>query len=423
MEKEGISSLFKFSGFEDLSDCNLKNGDPVDARPLVVKPAIPEAYHWAPIGGLAPEDAVTAVDVHVSSQLYQMASHPDTKLTEPQRRKAAIVLGVSRAVMTKYYRLRPEDFIGGELAGPYINAWKTQDEGIVYTATVPVADPNRHILITPVVYTEEEKAVVVTLLMSSLGTLPLQGYSLIMTGHQYISDASSPSRKAFAVVEKQFWRSAAVREYFASDMEILQDVCWHKAGHPVSMSLKQEFAFNESTAVMLKKAGVGSAAARLPAMEPQIRAASSYVALMDAVAPLFERFDCGADAELLSGIIRELKAWRRGAAVYQIPAEWPETIKLRTEALSWLGDVLQRIAPKVAYCYGFYCALTEQTQTMAALVGGDTLRTSYYLSKLRMNYHDAYLEGTLAYADFAAARNRRKMEGEFTAVTLTLTLD
>ncbi|KAK8916124.1 hypothetical protein KSP39_PZI022312 [Platanthera zijinensis] len=112
------------SGFEDLPapGFHLRNGDASDAKSLLVRPAFPAGYHWVPVAGVAPENALEVLDAYIMSALYQLENKPPAETTEARRRKMAIVLGTSRAVMTKYYRLAYADFIGDELAAAVINA-------------------------------------------------------------------------------------------------------------------------------------------------------------------------------------------------------------------------------------------------------------------------------------------------------------
>ncbi|KAK8916125.1 hypothetical protein KSP39_PZI022311 [Platanthera zijinensis] len=263
------------------------------------------------------------------------------------------------------------------------------------------------------VLTNEEKSDVATLLSSSLGVLPVQGYSLMITGHHYLSDRNSESRRAFAIIEKQFWNDNAVKNWFAEDIAMIQDCAWHKSGHPVIPSIKESMARDERIAAMLREAGAGSAASRLPATEPQLRTANSYVTLMKKVDPLFKMFGGSADATELSEILRVIKSWPWTTESVVVPDTWPQSVKTRAQALNLLGEMLAKNVAKVAYCYGFYCAFADQNQTLSVRdAAADALRTSYSLTKLKSQCNAAYLEGQLAYRDCNAARNKKKLEGQ-----------
>lgn len=99
-----------------------------------------------------------------------------------------------------------------------------------------------------------------------------------MTDRHYLSDRSTPSRRAFEAVERQFWHGRGTwKDWFASDVDTIQDALWHKACHPVNISKKQVLAMDPDVATMVRASGAGSAVARLPAMELEMRAACSYV--------------------------------------------------------------------------------------------------------------------------------------------------
>jgi hypothetical protein len=413
---EGAGELVQrevFPGFDNLPSFDIRNGDASTATSILVRPTIPVSYHWVPLGGIDPIDATQAIDGYIKSALVQLENNPPPSMTAAQRRKAAIAVGTARATITAFYRLLPGDIIGGELNSTYMNATKQANGTIAYNVVAPNNMPNRALLTAPLNTTDVEKAAIAVLMSSTIGILPVQGFSLMMTGHHYLSEANNQSRKAFAVIERQFWKSAVVADWFNSDLQMLQDCCWHKAGHPVSITLKENLAIDDKVATMLREAGAGSAASRLPALESALRAAGSYQTLMSTVDPLFRMFGGKMEIGTLPLIVDFIKAWPKTKHIIDTPTVFPETVTTRAQAISWLNDILSRNSAKVAYCYGFYCALSEQNMMLSGTGQTDTLKTSFSLQKLKGQSMAAYVEGALSYNDFSAARAQRRQAGSY----------
>ncbi|GAV61460.1 hypothetical protein CFOL_v3_04987 [Cephalotus follicularis] len=274
--------------------------------------------------------------------------------------------------------------------------------------------------------TKTEKAVMSALKLCSVGLLAVQGYSLLMTNHHYLSDLTTQSRKAFAVIERQFLRSQDVAAWFNADQAIIQDTLWHKAGHPISISMKQALACSECVTAMIATAGAGSAASRLSAMETEMRAANSYKTLLATVKPLFEIYGGGLDYILLEDAmdtVRNYSIMVSGAGEATAPAMpnppgTPSYVNLRTTALSYLGRVLDTSKDTVSFCYGFYCALSDQNQTLGGGAAADTLKTSYSLSKLKTQNYASFVSGQQAFGDYNAARAAMIAKGEYNAPKL-----
>lgn len=106
--------------------------------------------------------------------------------------------------------------------------------------------------------TEAELAAVAVLASSSMGCIPLQGYSLSATMQHYESSAGSVSRRAFEAVERQFWKkSTAAGTFSSNDLDVVRDAAWHKATHPVKPKLTVNVASSMEVREMLIKAGWG----------------------------------------------------------------------------------------------------------------------------------------------------------------------
>ncbi|GAB2210051.1 hypothetical protein Drorol1_Dr00015304 [Drosera rotundifolia] len=145
--------------------------------------------------------------------------------------------------------------------------------------------------------TDVERAVMSDLIMCDMGIPPLQGTHLMATGHHYLSAPGERSKQMFTVVEKQFWKKSPTKEWVKADKEDIQDVLWHKAGHPINMAIKYRIAVDPTVPVKLRTAMTDSAASRLPAKESILKAAETLRTLVVNVRPFFESY--GGDTSYL----------------------------------------------------------------------------------------------------------------------------
>lgn len=402
-----------------LPSFDIRNGDPSDAKSLLVKATIPVGYHWVPVSGVTPNTAMSSMEGFIRSQTEQLAAHPPIGMGAAQIRKAGICLGVARAVATNLFSVTAQDLIPGETANPKLATGNVVNGNPTYVANPTLPDAEKTRLAVPLALTDLEKAAIAALVMSSIGLIPLQGYSLMMTQHHYLSAENTQSRKAYAVVEKQFWKSSDVAQWFNDDLAVIQDSLWHKACHPVNMTLKSSAAVSVKVAAMVREAGAGSAASRLPALEPEVRAANSYKTLMATVAPMYQICAGSVAYDLLDVAIETVKAFPVGVPNPVMPqgldARVPNTVIDRSTARLWLSGVLNRNSDKAAHCYGFYCALTDQSQMMGTSAGTESLKTSNSLSKLQNQSHAAFVAGQQFYADYQSVRVKMREDGRIAA--------
>jgi hypothetical protein len=78
----------------------------------------------------------------------------------------------------------------------------------------------------------------------------------------------------YAVIEKAYWRSTNVTEWFNTDTALIQDVLWHKACHPVTMNLKQIVAAMDAI-IREKLEAIGACTSRLLAQKTELRVVES----------------------------------------------------------------------------------------------------------------------------------------------------
>ncbi|KAG2398163.1 uncharacterized protein HKW66_Vig0136010 [Vigna angularis] len=401
--KERDLPLMEFPSFD------MRNGSPVSAFRLVVRLPVAQGYHWVPVQGMTPEAAMSNIDAFIKSQQMQLTAHPPADWTRERIKKIAICLGISRAVATANHRIQLSDIMPEERASPVFNyrppvAGETR--GTI--EIVPgLSDEERAFAAQPIEYTDAEKAAMAVLMRCSLATIPLQGYSLVDCGQDYLSDKGTQSGKAFAAVERQFWGEPAIKDWLGADIKQIQDAMWNKATHPVNLAVKYRACTSQEVKEQLVTAGVGSAAIRLPAMEPEVRAGKSYIALCDVVSPHFEMFGGGVNTDLLELALATVQAYPLGT---ENPGELqnrdkriPLNVVNRRTAVHWVSSMVKRNANIAAMCYGFFIAMSDRTLMSAAGGAVDILRHSFSLKKLVRNQLPAYMTGYEMYGDYAAA--------------------
>lgn len=411
---------------------DIRNGPVADARNIYVRPTIAAAYRWVGVRNLPVNDAAENVGAFIRSAWAQISLNAPAGMDAATQRKVAIVLGVGRSIMTTFYQINVNDLTPGELA-EYIYEWDSppapagappgQPAAPPVLQTVAGAAPNRVAAAQAFgALTAEEEAVAATLSTCMVGALPLQGYSLIMTSHHYLSDKLSQSRRAFDVVERQFWKAQAVSAWFGDHTDDIRDAAWHKAGHPVTITLKTALAKSDRVAQILVEAGVGSAAARLPAMEPELRAANSYKTLCATVRPLFEAYGGRLDYGALADAVELTELFPHGAQPLGVPQGFvlPPAVNDRASALAHLNRVLTSNSDVVAYCYGFYTALSDNNLMMGGTSQEDTLKSSYSLKKLKNQSYASFVAGSESFRDYQAAKSAARQAGRYNPPTLTL---
>ncbi|XP_039031049.1 uncharacterized protein LOC120165647 [Hibiscus syriacus] len=364
----------------------IKNGNLSDSKSLLVKASIPEIWHWRPIANLPPEHALEYVPMFIRIARAGLMQSKPVAWTNDQLRKMAIIVGVARAVSTKMYDLTEPDFIPEEMKNSYVSATFDGERLTGFTIAEDVPATYRQYLTAVLDLTDTERAVVATLHMCSIGIIPVQGYSLIMTGHHYLNDPNSQSRKAYAVMERAYWSATGVTEWFQNDITMIQDALWHKSCHPVNLTIKYTTAYNENTAQMLVNANAGPAASRLPALEPEMRAANSYKTLLQTVRPMYEMCGATTDFVTLEEAITMVKLYPFGAStdnLVQPRARHPTIppwVNNRYLAIQHLKNILEANVDIVANAYGFYCQMVEQATSLVSGGASDTLKTSFSLS-------------------------------------------
>jgi hypothetical protein len=407
---------------------NIRNGTPEEACSLLVRPAIAECFHWSPIDGMPPDAAIRYIKAYIDVAHTQLDVQADW--TPAKKRKIAMAIGVTRAVATAYYRVIPADLTPGETAPSllrYVPA--TTGDGAVPAHlernVIPGSNPPATYVIRAITdWTEAENNQISKLIQFTVGTIPLQGHSLLVSGHHYLSEAASQSRKGFAAVEKQFMLNADIRGFLETDTEAVQDALWHKACHPILPNFKLEMAASETVRAMVLKAGNGAAATRLPAVEAEAKALTSYRAVFAVCDPVWSMFGGSVDYSMLDLVINTVK--RFPPAIEDVTvlnprdALIPPSVVNRRTALNWAAQIVENNAPKAAIAFGFFEAMKEVTGGANLTPEQNSLSNAKSLIKLKGTQMPSYMLGRMDWADYQAAKNKQRQQGIYKAHNMTV---
>ncbi|OAP11810.1 hypothetical protein AXX17_AT1G52520 [Arabidopsis thaliana] len=94
------------------------------------------------------------------------------------------------------------------------------------------------------------------------------------------------------------------------------------------------------------EAGYGSAAAKLPFLEPEVKKAKSYRTLLEAVLPIFKSVGVARPTELNT--------------VNNAPTTHLKSLDTREKVGAWIKQWCIQNASHVAFCFGFYMAIAKK---------------------------------------------------------------
>lgn len=301
------------------------------------------------------------MDGFIKSAIWQVMTHDkrgsDAKMISDWQ--MGIILGVARAVITTNYDITNQDLAAAETAKPKLEAIADAAGEYSYRVLAEEGDPHLSILTSDLALTEEEMTVIKVIGRSAQAVIPVQGHNLLVEGHHYISEPKRPSFKAFFAVEKQIWVAAEMKQWLEAGKDAIRDLMWHKSGHPVAAAKKEAAATSLVVKKNLEMAKMGSAAARLPALESEARCASTYVRLIDAVNPIWNTMGGGIDATVLRNLVDILETNQRGeteiSPPYTMGANDSIVMRTRANVVHGIQRVCKMNADTVATAYGFYC--------------------------------------------------------------------
>jgi len=421
---ESITIAEDLGALQTLKAFSIRNGDVSAAKSLLIRPAVPAMFHWCPISGMQPQDAIENVGAFVRVAYAQMLLGSEPTVSNELKRKRALILGVVRAVVTQLYEITDSDIIPGERAQPILVATKGQNGRYTFGLRTGLNAAERTAIQTGFTSNENERAATAAIHMCAIGLPACQGFSLVMTGHHYLSDPKSHSRRCYKVIEGAYWTHSAVKAWFDDDADEIRDAMWHKACHPISLSLKRSVSQSLACKQMIIEAGAGAAASRLPALEPELRRAKSYKTLLQTVRAMYEEIGGTTNFIVLDEAIAAAEHFPLGEDV-QDPHGYPSvpvSVNSRSRALKHLANVCDSCDDVVGHAWGFYCAMDDKTQMLAAANVTSTLRTANSLSKLDTVSPAAYRAGLAFYDDYAAMKQAKRAKGEYSVTNLLIGL-
>jgi hypothetical protein len=226
----------------------------------------------------------------------------------------------------------------------------------------------------------EESVILKWHIVLGAAVLPTQGWSIVKNGHHFLSEAGASAKAGYTAVTRQF-RSKAPAEvmtFIENAQSWWEDVAYHKAGHPVLMSLKIEVAGHSDTAARLKAADWGSAAVRLPATSPDFEYAKLIKAVLIKVAPILTVLGATIDYTGLDTAMNAVFA--------------TNDIKVRSAAIAYATALAHTQDPTLAVAAGVLLYLVQDQPT-------NTLTKSYGFKRLVNEYPaEVNLGGTLGRA-------------------------
>jgi len=401
-------------GVTDLQSYSLRNGDVEDVQPYLVSSSIPVAYHWVPINGITPNVALRCVDAMIRCHLYWMRANRPTNMDDKHIRTAAIALGAMRAVMIANYDLERGSIVATEMADPLLSVTVPQEGALTYNIIAPLDEAQRTALMAPLNLSDTEMSLVRLYLRCGQCVPPLQGLNLINDGHHYLSDKTKSSYKAFKAVELQLWLTPAMKELVAEDGDFIRDIMWHKSGHPISAHLKEELASSSTVRENLHAAKLGSAVARLPATETEIRCAETYIKVCNVVNAIWATLGGGINTDVLRLRYEAVRAIPRSMKQLVPPLDlgMGEVANTRTEALEIVKATAARNADYAAMAYGFYCGTIESNASETGEQPRDSLRGAHSLTKLKSNNVASYTQGIDLHRAYRAFQAKARSEGK-----------
>jgi len=264
---DGFSTTFTVS--------DIRNGALESIVASVPSTAIPQEFYWVGVSDLPANRAVKFAEVIVRAH-YAYIRRINSSIPEAKARETAIIVGGTRAGITAYWSVTTADLSPSELGGriaTYRAAAGTDPEGVTVTTTSgsTTTTAQQGDWTNWVALTSTERARVAYHILLGIAIIPGQGYSLVNTGHHFLSTAGKKARAGWDAIKKQFLQmvDAPTREWITGLGADWEDLAFHKAGHPVLMSLKISMASDPSMRDKIKRAGFGAAAVRLPAISPE----------------------------------------------------------------------------------------------------------------------------------------------------------
>jgi hypothetical protein len=380
---------------------NLRNGALVDIQQAAPKSAMSALYAWPVITALTFDHAISVVEYSIRAsyaQYLHALGAAATAADQAEGRKRAIVLASVRAGAAAAYHITAADVTRSET----VPAGMTYDPAarrIGQANTAGTATTRWGAAQSMAPLTTIEMGVVAACVYLGMGVPPLQGVSLVMTGHHYIP----PTYSLFQGLKKQMLGSTTteVKGWIEGMADTFNDIAFHKACHPIAPTLKRALAKDNDVAHRLKASGHGSVAIRLPALPSEASGGKAAIALLKS-----------AQATVVQ--MGHTLSYSRGAtlmAALESAAAGQAEATACDDVVNWIASS----AAQLAFCAGIVQQVHETSGQ-----GKNTILAAYSVKRI-MADNPADVNRGVMYARAANARLRRAMEeGTFADPALAL---
>lgn len=271
--------------------------------------AIPNQYHWINIANMPRADAAFHMKAYVRAYYgafgeaevarrnaaagagASLATDPGADNTFipsrahvtaiPMLRKRAICIGAARAGMLKMWNVGALNLIGTETSAAEILTYNAGNITTIHALANANLTLAESIAANMVEFDRDEEDIMYAIFQLSMAAVPLAGLSILNTGHHYLTGNTTATDRVMKQVMTT--SSDAVKTWFAADALEVKDMIWHKSAHPLDSAYIILQALSPTVAERLRSASLGSAAVRLPYVEPEVKAAQAMIAVVNMV--------------------------------------------------------------------------------------------------------------------------------------------
>jgi len=339
---------------------NLRNGGIKDIVSASPRSSIPSEYKWVSIDGITAPDCPKYVNELIRAtyaRIMRTAGATPSDVQTKAARSAAIVLASVRAGAAAALQLTKADLAPAEITG---SGTKLVNGTVVAEAGAATATASATRARTMEALTAAEGDAINTLMYMGMVVPVMQGLSLMQSGHHFLPT----TRNLFAGMKKQALQAGtqATREWIESLGTTFDDLAFHKACHPILMSLKRGWAKQSEMASRLKLSGHGAVAIRLPGIPSEAHAGKAAMAVIVRAKPTILGFGHTCVTTTGERYIKDV----------ELSAEGEEEMSTVAVLRSWY----EAHKPSIAFCAGIVSAMRD-----AAGTGRDTTLNAYSIKK------------------------------------------
>jgi hypothetical protein len=246
----------------------------------------------------------------------------------------------------------------------------------------------------------------------ALAAPPLAGVSLLDSNHHFLSNKLNSVMSVEGQVLSE--EGSEVMALYRDNIDVHRDMLWHKASHPLTTELLRALALDDAMSARFDEVGLGSAAIRVPYVEPVLRAARAYLAMHRAVVAWINSNGHNVRMPGLEAAVAAVEAMPRAGAVPPYANAPPMTRDefIRTE----LTRRCINAKPVVAWCIGAARANAEHTgDRYSELTAG----RAYSVRKIEKEDPGSVGLGRSDYEDTRRYARNQAERGRFTPKTMS----